>query len=225
MVREGDGGAGADVAVELTGPTSARAGDEVTYDVTARNLGPGAATGVGLRYRVPDGVEFVEASEDRQPDDDGWVRWSAEELVSGGSLDETVTVRYPVEGEYRHRAVAETRSEDPNPDNNTRTLVTTVDVQPPPDQADVSVVKEGPTQATVGDTLEYVLTTTNAGPATAQDVVVSDVLPAGWVFLSASRGGSEDGGTVTWVVRRDSDARGVPAGHGSRDGAPTQASS
>lgn len=66
--------------------------------------------------------------------------------------------------------------------------------------ADVQVAKSGPATAAVQDTLVYVLTTSNAGPNTAYGVVVTDSLPAGVTFVSASRGGTHAGGVVTWPL-------------------------
>ncbi len=48
-----------------------------------------------------------------------------------------------------------------------------------PQNADVSVVKTGPATAVFGGNLTYSLTVTNTGPATAQNVIVEDVLPQG----------------------------------------------
>ena len=49
-----------------------------------------------------------------------------------------------------------------------------------------------------GDTLVYVLTWSNDGPSDASGVTALDSLPSGVTFLSASGGGSESGGVVTW---------------------------
>jgi len=69
-------------------------------------------------------------------------------------------------------------------------------------QADVSVTKLGPAQAQ-GDrvgVINYLIVTTNNGPAQAVDVVVTDSLPAASDirFLSASRGASRTGRLLTW---------------------------
>ena len=54
---------------------------------------------------------------------------------------------------------------------------------------DLSVAKSGTPSdsALVGDTLRFVITTRNAGPSKADHVVVTDTLPAGMTFLSATR--------------------------------------
>ena len=49
-----------------------------------------------------------------------------------------------------------------------------------------------------GEDLTYQLDVTNHGPAIARDVVVDDVLPAGTSFVSATGGGTESAGMVSW---------------------------
>ncbi|MEH6586204.1 MAG: hypothetical protein V7720_06580 [Halioglobus sp.] len=50
-----------------------------------------------------------------------------------------------------------------------------------------------------GDLLTYTLDFSNQGPATAEDVVLTDIVPPGTTFDSATGEGSEAGGTVTWT--------------------------
>jgi uncharacterized repeat protein (TIGR01451 family) len=67
--------------------------------------------------------------------------------------------------------------------------------------ADLSIVKTGqPNPVNVKAPLTYTLTVANAGPVTAVNVVVKDVLPPGVTFVSASGAGwtvTQSGGKVT----------------------------
>lgn len=63
--------------------------------------------------------------------------------------------------------------------------------------ADVSVTKTADPAAALGDDVTYNLTATNQGPNKADSVTVTDALPAGMDFVSASAGCSNSGGTVT----------------------------
>jgi len=64
------------------------------------------------------------------------------------------------------------------------------------DQADLSISKvDSPDPVVAGNILTYTVTVFNAGPNTAQTVVVTDTLPAGVVFLSTA-GCAEDPGGV-----------------------------
>jgi uncharacterized repeat protein (TIGR01451 family) len=66
--------------------------------------------------------------------------------------------------------------------------------------ADVSIVKSGPALVQNGSNMTYTLDVSNAGPATATNVVVTDPLPAGTTFVSASAGCTESAGTVTCTI-------------------------
>ena len=50
--------------------------------------------------------------------------------------------------------------------------------------ADLRIIKTGEAEARPGETISYQLTVTNAGPAAAQDVTVSDPAPPGLTFVS-----------------------------------------
>ncbi len=69
------------------------------------------------------------------------------------------------------------------------------------DEADLSATKSAaPSPAVAGAPLTYTIEIANAGPDSATDVVVTDPLPAGVTFVSASGAGwscSHDAGTVT----------------------------
>ena len=64
--------------------------------------------------------------------------------------------------------------------------------------ADVATTVSGPPSVFVGDPFTYSITVTNMGTASATNVVVSDVLPAGATFVSASSGGTNNAGVVSW---------------------------
>jgi uncharacterized repeat protein (TIGR01451 family) len=71
---------------------------------------------------------------------------------------------------------------DPNSANNTATVTTVV---ASPTQADVSIVKTAsPEPVDQGTNLAYTLTVKNAGPAVAQSVAVTDVIPAQVTYTS-----------------------------------------
>ena len=188
----------ADVAVSLRGRSPVQEGETVEYDLTVTNNGPDEARGVRFRYRVPDGGEFVDADGGGALNEDGWVRWpEVDRLSSGSEIDATVRVRYDEEGRYRNRAAVESDTRDEHPGNNTVTLFT--DVVPVSSAvADLEVVKSGPLSAAPGDTVEFVITTTNLGPDPARDVVVSDELPTGVELVSATGTFDEDGPVLRW---------------------------
>ncbi|MGR8981276.1 MAG: DUF11 domain-containing protein [Gammaproteobacteria bacterium] len=64
-------------------------------------------------------------------------------------------------------------------------------------EADVSIMKVGPTNAVVGSEIVYTITVTNGGPDPAANVMVIDTLPMNVAFISASTGCNHVSGTVT----------------------------
>jgi uncharacterized repeat protein (TIGR01451 family) len=72
---------------------------------------------------------------------------------------------------------------DPNTANNTTTVTTLIAY---PSQADVSITKTAsPEPVDQGTNLTYTLTVNNGGPAVAQNVVVTDVIPAQVTYSSS----------------------------------------
>ena len=68
-------------------------------------------------------------------------------------------------------------------------------------QADLSLTKtvDNPTAA-IGTNVSFTLTVSNAGPSDATNVAVTDQLPAGFTFVSASGAGNYTAGTGVWAV-------------------------
>ena len=64
--------------------------------------------------------------------------------------------------------------------------------------ADLVVSKTGPATIEPDGEVTYTVTITNHGPSAAQDVVVTDDLPAELTGVTAGGGGTVSGGTVTW---------------------------
>jgi uncharacterized repeat protein (TIGR01451 family)/CSLREA domain-containing protein len=71
-------------------------------------------------------------------------------------------------------------------------------IRPLAEQADLEISKaDSPDPVTVGDNLTYTITVTNRGPDAAANVVVTDTLPSGVTFVSASPGCVHSAGVVT----------------------------
>ncbi len=67
-----------------------------------------------------------------------------------------------------------------------------------PYEADLSVVKTASNDTVLpGDTITYTIVVSNSGPADAANVVLTDTLPAGVTFVSASSSCAEVGGIVS----------------------------
>jgi uncharacterized repeat protein (TIGR01451 family) len=188
----------ADLVTTKTGPATVNPGGSITYTITTRNLGPNAAPTVVIRDTLPATVTFVSASNAGVPGAGNVVTWPAiASLANGASVLRTVIVTAPAAGTLLNISASAAATTDPDPGNNNGSLpaarvTTTVNA------TDVVTTKTGPASAAIGSNISYVITVHNAGPVNASGVVVTDTLPPGLTFVSATAGGSASGGVVTW---------------------------
>ena len=109
-----------------------------------------------------------------------------------------MTVTAPATGALLNIAASTSTTADPNAANNNGSQpgarVTTTVIE----QADVVTTKTGPATVNAATNFSYTLTVANSGPSAAAAVVVTDTLPAGVTFVSATGGGSVSGNVVIW---------------------------
>lgn len=193
-----------DVA-KLASPNQLPASGSVTYTVTVTNPSAFTASVDSLVDTLPSNVAFaaLAAGSGVTSLNSGSVPTagatgrivfrgnpgSSYELPAGGSLTLVYTANVTGgAGRYINSVFAQTGSTILGNGRDTVVVGT----------ADLSVAKTGPDSVVVSDTLTYVVTTTNLGPDKAYAVVVRDSLPAGVTFVSASRGGTQASGVVSW---------------------------
>ena len=168
--------------VEPAGPV--QPGDLLTYTLTFANAGPATASHVVLTDVIPTllvdpvvvyaspavisqttGITFAWAIADLLPGDSGAIQVQA--MVDPATVSGTVIL---------NQAQITTTISDSDPANNVASVTTTVYSL----GADLQVTKtvEPAGDLRPGDLLTYTLAFTNAGPATAFYVVLTDVIPA-----------------------------------------------
>ncbi|MBB2987761.1 DUF7507 domain-containing protein [Terracoccus luteus] len=154
-------------------------GTPVTYSLTVDNLGPSTATGVTLTDVLDPRFSAATATPSAGTCD--VVGATVEcDLRSLAPDDPTVTVTLTALlapdalGVLTNTATVGSDTTDPVTSNDTTTVTSTVEPS-----ADVSVEKEVlPTVPVPGEEVTFTVTVSNAGPSSARDVVVRDVLPA-----------------------------------------------
>ncbi|NBU42258.1 MAG: DUF11 domain-containing protein, partial [Planctomycetia bacterium] len=178
-------------------------GDTVTFTIEVDNLGATTAQNVTVEDTLPAGLQFVSASTGGTFDaTTGTVTWSLGTVTFPGQTFLTVQARVlaPSGGgpatPQTNEAVVRSTTPDPDPDNNRGSSTVT------PLQADLAVFKTADAiQPTVGELVTFEITVANYGPDTATNVTVSDPLPAGLTFVSATASqGAFDAGTGIWTV-------------------------
>jgi uncharacterized repeat protein (TIGR01451 family) len=194
----------ADIAVAKTVSNAAPAvGTNVTYTITVSDLGPSDASGVAVTDVLPSGLTFVSASSSQGSYDPVSGVWTIGAIANGASKTLQIMVTVTQGGAIVNTATKTAGNEtDPDPSNNSGTVV----VNGPALIADIQVQKtvDNPAPASVPAVVNFTITAHNAGPSTATNVVVTDVLPtvpAGMSFLSATPStGTYTAGTGAWAI-------------------------
>lgn len=194
--------AGADLSLAKTdGSMTVGVGVSTTYALTLTNDGPSTVpAGVTVTDDAPTGTTISTSDPACSVASNSVTCTTAVALAPGGAVDWDVTVDVP--NGYAENTLTNVAAilfspvNDPDAANDTAEDVD--DIVP---VADLSITKTDSVDPVVpGEQLTYTIGVSNAGPADAEDVIVSDALPAGTTFVSATSGGTEAGGTVTWNV-------------------------
>jgi len=189
----------ADVRVFKTGTTNGGTGTNLSFTITVTNAGLSTASNVVVFDQLPASYLFVSAVPPTATVSNNLVRWPAFNLASLTASNFVVTATPTNGGVYTNIGFITSDTSDPDPTNNngisTNSRVITF-VQP---LADVAVLKSGPASVVAGGSLTYTILATNLGPSTATNVIVSDPLPAGTTFQSASGSFTVNSGVVTWA--------------------------
>jgi uncharacterized repeat protein (TIGR01451 family) len=183
----------ADLEVTKSAPATVIAGNTLSYTLTVTNHGPAAATSAMLSDAVPAGTTLASVTTPA-----GWSRTDAVPAGGTGTITftkatvanaetATFTIVVNVPGTTAHNTVitnsatVSSSTADTTPANNTATAMTTVT-----GKADLTLSKSAPATVNAGSDLTYTINFSNAGPGTAVNVVVTDAVPAGTTFVSAS---------------------------------------
>lgn len=174
-------------------PDPVERGQQITYTITVTNEGSHDAVSASLEDAIPDGTTFVSFTAPTAwsittppPGGTGLVRAT---LVSGLPLGVGESAEFTlvvlVDPTTPLFAISNTATiasiQDDNPGNN-EAVEETVIFGP-----DLSITKsDSPDPVARGDTLTYTITISNPGPVDAQNVTLTDVIPAGTTFVSFS---------------------------------------
>lgn len=155
--------------------------DTIPVTLVVKNVGTGQACNVIVTDPLPDGLSTM--------DNKKVLTFAAGTLNAGESRSFEAQLKASQTGTYQNKAVAEADGGLRAESNETTTVVT---------KPDLSVAKTGPEMRYVGRPVTYQITVLNGPEATAENTVLTDTLPAGATFISASEGGNVQGNKVVW---------------------------
>jgi len=177
----------------LNNETSPLVGDQITFEIRVDNEGPTEATGVQATDVLPSGYDFKFYSSSIGTYNPVTGLWNIGTLEIGNTAVLLVHVTVLEEGEYLNCAEitdANEKDVDSTPNNGDEDeddydCAVTI----PVNEADLSISKEVIADngtPVVESLLTFEIRVTNNGPIDATEVVISDVLPSGYTFVSYS---------------------------------------
>jgi uncharacterized repeat protein (TIGR01451 family) len=163
------------------------AGYPITYTLTISNSGGLTATNLIISDTIPTNATYLSGG----TRNGNVVTWSVAALAANSAVTKTFIVTATT-------TVTNTNYQAAADDNvfalGQNQVVTVVS---PPGQPNLTLSKNGPATAFSGGLITYTLTVANSGDTAAQNLVITDTLPAGAAYVS---GGSKSGNMVTWNV-------------------------
>jgi uncharacterized repeat protein (TIGR01451 family) len=175
------------------------AGSPFTATLTVRNQGPAPATSVVVTDTLPAGVTFVASTPAPASVSGNILTWAVGTLADQAQAVITLTLRADAGldgGTSVVNTATTSGTADRDTTNNTSSATTRIQRQ-----ADLQIAKGGPARVTAGQPITYTLTYTNAGPSDARAVVLTDPLPSGVTFVSATPApASVSGNILTWSL-------------------------
>ena len=184
-----DGGGecpGADLAIGMrANPDPVVIGSNLVYTITVTNNGPNTAKGVVVNQTLDGSLVYVSGSSSQGTvSQAGGVVTCNLGNMSARSVATISVIAIPTaDGTIFSTANVVSSETDFDPSNNTVTLGTRVNKP----LADLAIsLADAPDPVLVGGTLTYTISVTNKGPSTANQVTVTNTLPASFAFLSAT---------------------------------------
>ncbi|MEG4017752.1 DUF4347 domain-containing protein, partial [Microcoleus sp. S36a_B3] len=194
----------ADLATTKTGSTTAVPGSSVSYSIATLNNGPSPAQAVTITDSIVPGLTGVTASNDGTYDAvTGIVTFPPVAIANGETVNRTIGFTVPLTAtSISNTARSSSITPDLTPNNNNGTdpsATVSTSVSP---GADIVTQKTAPASIKAGDTLIYTITTSNNGPSTATNLVITDSLIPGLKNVTVSDGGTynETTGTIDFPI-------------------------
>ena len=194
-----------DLSITATGtPTTVNLGDKLTYSLTVTNNSSTKATGVTFTNELPSGLKDVSATSSKggiPKNNNGIITAELGDLNTGESARITINATSIAAGTFSNNASVTSKEDDSESVNNTLIQRTKVNAKDPdPADLDLTQTVDNPNPK-VGDRVNITLALTNKGIGIASSINVTNLLPPGLSFVSATpEQGRYDNSTGVWDV-------------------------
>jgi uncharacterized repeat protein (TIGR01451 family) len=168
------------LTLDKTAPAEVLVCDIIPVKLVVKNPGTGPTTGVVVTDTLPAGLKTVDGKTE--------VKFDVATLNAGESKEFSFNAQAAKPGSYANKAVA-TANGGLTDDAATTTVVK---------QPVLTIAKTATEMVYEGRPVSYSIKVGNKGDAAAAGTVVTDTLPAGVAFVSATDGGTFANGVVTW---------------------------
>ena len=169
------------VQITKEGPDAVLACDPINYKIVVTNTGTGTARDLVVTDTLPEGLVTMDGQNS--------ITANIAELAGGASQEINATVKATKTGSFSNSASVA----DAGGVSAASNAVTTVVTKP---ALELNVACPGKTY--LGKKLCYTVTVANNGDGVSRGTTVSAVVPSGTSFVSASEGGTNAGGNVSW---------------------------
>ena len=198
VIRGQIAAATSNLGIAKTGPATAVAGSNISYNLSATNAGPGDATSVTITDAVPAGTTFVSVTQNSGPafTCDTTVVCSIGTFPAAATASFTIVVATAPSATLpvTNTASIATTSADLDSSNDSSSVITTLT----PPSTDLGVTKSaGAGPFVTGGAAQFTITVSNLGSMTADGATVTDTLPAGMTLVSATPSQGSCSGTTT----------------------------
>ena len=171
----------------------------MTFRIQANNAGPGVAQGVVVQDLLPSGYTFVSKAVYQGSYDEATGVWTVGVIGAGSTATLDVTATALASGKL-HQYGDQDRVDADRPQCGQQHRVDHGDAVQHGGRGHYQVVLSNPTPL-IGTNVTFRIQANNAGPGAAQGVVVQDLLPSGYAFVSkAVYQGSYVEATGVWTV-------------------------
>ncbi|MEG4318478.1 MULTISPECIES: CARDB domain-containing protein [unclassified Microcoleus] len=194
-----------DLSITTTGtPTTVNLGDKLTYNLTVTNNSPTKATDVTLTNELPSGLKDVSITSSKggtTKNNNGIVTAELGNLNTSESATVTINATSIAAGTFSNTASVTSKEADLESANNTLTQRTRVNSKNP-DPADLELIQtvDNP-NPNVGEQVNITLALTNKGAGIASSINITNLLPPGLNFVSATpEQGRYDNSKGVWDV-------------------------